>query len=619
MRRQKRTRGTWIGLALGVLIVLVLFLLSGESASGNAPPRRDREAGREELPPAWPEASPPRPVALPAAAERPAADSARTAGGLDTAAVASAAADTSRAFVADSSATAPGRIVGRVVDIHGVGIAEARVSNQPLRHVRGWRAQRTDHTGAFVFQAQQAGGYRLQARKQGLQESEVTVVTVEPGGDTHVELVVTPGRRLTGEVSADGVPVAGAWLSATKLWPLTSGFFAPRCIVQSGADGRYVMTGLAPGIWRVRAGVDSFSKKKIEVELGQGEETILDIDLHAGTRLHGQVFAPDGRPVAGPQVSFRTPDGELVASTAPLGPDGRYETSVGLPAPGEYVVVIERRGLAWGLVETIQLEAPGTHRRDFTLQPNGTLMGSVHDPAGRPVAGRRVRARHTLTGRIAASEPASAEGSFLLSGLLPGPYAVEVAGAPPLLVELPAGGTVRGLVLVANELARLHLTLHGAIPEVSYGAVLAPLGGGDPVEVERFPPVTPLDFRAQAPGRYELRAWSRPLAYFADPLLAQTTVSLVAGESLGISLTLAPSPSVEGVVHGEGPVPRRVFLRRDATGELLDTPVHPDRSFRLCLPAGTYTAWAAGDGHTGPAVDVDIGPGQAVALTLELP
>jgi hypothetical protein len=130
--------------------------------------------------------------------------------------------------VGDIVLRAAGGIEGRVVDDHGAGSCEMRVSvsgasagwdaqlasGAKPRHVSQFedRSVVTDHAGRFRITALARGSYRVSVRPSGHRDLIHTMVTVEDGVvRTGVELVVPAGQSITGTLAyPDGRAMTGS-------------------------------------------------------------------------------------------------------------------------------------------------------------------------------------------------------------------------------------------------------------------------------------------------------------------------------------------------------------------------------------------------------------------------
>ncbi len=208
------------------------------------------------------------------------------------------------------------------------------------------------------------------------------------------------------------------------------------------------------------------------IALGMGEErggVNLRLELTPLVRIQGMVVGPDGAPVPNVLVSVQRPGAPLLfsimrmamSSTSQTGPDGRFQ--IRRMAPGQYTLSARTgggpMGALAGLIGAAQPSAPApsvlwaTAEVSVTgqevtglvlqLQPGLTLSGRVVVNATRlpppDLTGSRVTAISTaaaadpisaLAGLGAASfgaQPVRPDGTFEVTGLVPGPYLINGA------------------------------------------------------------------------------------------------------------------------------------------------------------------------------------------------
>jgi RNA polymerase sigma factor (sigma-70 family) len=126
--------------------------------------------------------------------------------------------------------------------------------------------------------------------------------STEPGAQVELDLALETGAALAGLVRrADGTPAAGAHVAVIS----PEGARGERAAAVAGPDGRYRLTGLAPGWARVAASAwanprldDGFER----VQLAAGQDVDLDLRVPASANIRGVVRLVDGRPAAGALV-----------------------------------------------------------------------------------------------------------------------------------------------------------------------------------------------------------------------------------------------------------------------------------------------------------------------------
>jgi len=178
--------------------------------------------------------------------------------------------------------------------------------------------------------------------------------------------------------------------------------------------------------------------------------------------LSGQVRASSGGPVAGAAVTLADLSGRQLAVAA-TDATGQYRLAV--PGLGSYLVIVSAAGHQPSAGTVIAAGAGARH--DVVLRGGSGLAGTVRvEGTGRPVSGAMVTVADGR-GEIAGVTTTGADGSFSLSQLAEGHYALVVAATAytpvavhvvvkegePLRrdVELPASGRVAGTVLDAGS------------------------------------------------------------------------------------------------------------------------------------------------------------------------
>ncbi len=263
-----------------------------------------------------------------------------------------------------------------------------------------------------------------------------------------------PGAKVSGAVTdSNGQPLAGAPVTAADLLRQTGKDDKPPSAV-TGEDGRFTVSGLSPGRWRIviePADAESVSRE-LDVRSGSTND-IGALRARPGLPLSGTVSGPDGEPVSGARVQSWTADRRFrrILRTATSGKDGEFRLG-GMPAAPVDLIVRPPDGYA----PTVErgLEAP---RRDLliSLETAGHVSGQVRievaaarrGPA--PVVTLSARTDTGLTG-IAPIEvharPSDPEtGEFLLENVAPGTAVVVEASAAglwsePQTISVPAGG-----------------------------------------------------------------------------------------------------------------------------------------------------------------------------------
>jgi len=337
----------------------------------------------------------------------------------------------------------------------------------------------------FPLRPLTAGRYILTARMEWRKASEAHAVV--PAGaevDVTFSLAQDPGFFVRFVDDATSAPVPGIrtglpMRNAEEVMKLSSSPDAGSSF-QGGTDmeGRFYLTvPEVPGVYTVRFRATGHAGWRtdgtthalgerwpvVEVPAG-GLEADAVIRLVRGRGVEGRVTDASGAPVSGATIAAIDARGAQRRGRTDADADGRYSIAgISLPgAPACSIRVLARassRDLAWAEAETtLAPDAPGA-QVDFTLGPAATLVGKVVDAEGRPVESLTVEAAPTpIEGRRpssprldATSGRTSADGTFRLEGLRPGPNDVRIFGGSSYIpvrsgLALPPGETAIDLV-----------------------------------------------------------------------------------------------------------------------------------------------------------------------------
>jgi RNA polymerase sigma factor (sigma-70 family) len=259
----------------------------------------------------------------------------------------------------------------------------------------------------------------------------------EAGGGA-IALAV-PATGISGTVrllDAGDPPAEGARIAV-----IAEGEARHAAVATAGADGRYAITDLLPGWYRVFAWKESWTDEgaagRVPVEVRAGEASRIDLVLVPGIIVTGRVVeAGTGKPISGASVDiaslqFATTDGE-----------GRYRLE-GAPAMQTRISAIAA-GFARKTVE-IDLGPEDRPVVPIELEPGGMVEGTVIGPEGhpapraevlasllRPGADLWIRARSDAGGRYRIEGIPISERNVRLSASLAGLFhgSTELAAFP---------------------------------------------------------------------------------------------------------------------------------------------------------------------------------------------
>lgn len=356
-----------------------------------------------------------------------------------------------------------GTITGRVTDaatglpIAGMKIAAAGVSSDH------YSSTRTNGDGKYVLMGIPPGAYRIQTRTIGDEQDYIQetydnrlswddgdLVTVEGKQSVAgIDFSLSRGTTISGRVvDADtGLPVAKI---EVRVRNIEDGYPEPRA--RTGPDGRYEITGIAPGIYRVhisrysRDYVREFYNDKrgwddanLVSVVGTRPVQGIDFALELGGTISGRLTDADtGLPIIDIHVEAQ-PDGwDGTEAYGRTDADGTY-TLRGL-ATGAYRILA--RAQEKGYVEVyydhkLRGDDPdliivngreSIEGADFDLKLGATISGRVMDGGtGLPIAGMDVRAGPIGGSHLSWSNTDS-DGRYVLTGIPDGLIEVEVGG-----------------------------------------------------------------------------------------------------------------------------------------------------------------------------------------------
>lgn len=266
--------------------------------------------------------------------------------------------------------------------------AELSVPSTPIA------ARTSDAQGVAHFERLAPGGLQVFADR-----GEALPAEVVAGAERELVLALPAGLSVRGIVrDPAGRPLAGAELWLLAPWSPYDGFGMSR-VARSDATGHFELRDV-PLERDLGATADGYGPSKIVTLARPHAQSLLELVLTPeGGALAGRVVDEAGRGVAGAEVSFgglgfdrglKQPGGER--SWAPRGTetdaDGRFVLS-GL-ARGARPLEVRARGFP--LWSDVVDPAAVAGEIPVRLVPGATVVGTVRDAAGQPVAHAFVRA-----------------------------------------------------------------------------------------------------------------------------------------------------------------------------------------------------------------------------------
>jgi len=246
---------------------------------------------------------------------------------------------------------------------------------------------RSDAKGEFRVHGVQPGTLHVVASHPEHCDSELTEVAVAPGGIANIQLRLSQGGRITGNVdpSQGQVSVRQIDLFSFNLtvgWRSTKSDKAGKFTIDNVIPQAYVIELRPEGYPEVHAGKEGQGvRKRITVRNGETTNVVLGEDRGA-INVTGIVMC-QGKPVAGIEVSAEPKEGgEDRQRSVTTGPDGRFELVVN--GAGEYVFRV-RAG--WSYAHLDRMVENRNGKTEVNLEvPGGAISGVVFSANGKPVA-----------------------------------------------------------------------------------------------------------------------------------------------------------------------------------------------------------------------------------------
>lgn len=371
------------------------------------------------------------------------------------------------------------QLIGRVVDPEGVPLAGVRL--RTVSRSERWGPPRTglsdsvtDAEGRFALRDFRSGeSVSIFTEHPGYADSRLS--NVEVPAPEPLEIVLQPAARIRGIVlDPQGRPVENAQIRADRT-AQSWGFGRPSTN-RTDSEGRFTVSDVEPGEITVMAWAEGYLRDAmVHLDVAPGGRIDgVEITLHPGATVSGQVTGPDGEPLIQARV-------HLVRQDSPRSPgdgmeltdgDGRYRLDGIATGPQTFGA---HHGDHPPTVRDLEVR-PGENRLDFRLETGSRVSGRVLDSGGSPVAGVAVRLQ-PLSHAESRQEISRSDGSFALLGVPDGAYRMygshrelgETSLEEPLTlrgddlsgIELryEGGSTIRGRILGLNldELAAIRV------------------------------------------------------------------------------------------------------------------------------------------------------------------
>jgi hypothetical protein len=497
------------------------------------------------------------------------------------------------------------RIAGRVVDPRGTGIAGARVRaiREPGDAPPGGvapgddaREIATDAVGAFALGLPR-GRWLIRAAGTGFSDT-ATVVDVPGSGE--ITLTLAAVGRIAGQVfGVDGAPApADIVLAGSGVWPART--------VRAGADGRFVLEAVPPGIYEVQArGESGSAEPRRGLEIAAGGRAILSFHLAPGETMLGRVVdAETEAPIASAEIVVMEEALGVAPRALRTSADGSFRIvglrdqshSLTIHADG-YVPVIAR---TWEPGEALQV----------TMERGATLSGVVLDGRRRPIAGARLE----VLGEMGDHQPIAMEGARVAfrgevfrSHEEVGHELATVIGALPVTDDVPAiplappPGSETAFASIAPPSGA-----RSTIAAMPTNAAFVTAGDGT------------FTITGVPPGHVQVTARQNGYA----PASSDRIWVAAGGERRNVEIVLSPAGRIEGRVldeRGRGAGEILIEHRSDAEPWPRVTFTDDRGAFTLSDVAGAVTLRAMLPGRAPIQVRVDVAPGAAERTTIQIP
>lgn len=315
------------------------------------------------------------------------------------------------------------------------------------------KAKQDELEAAFM---EEAGPFAGALREQLLANADISVgprwtarATDIAAGTSDVVMTLEPPMAIEGFVRDEtGAPVTTFTIEADPVRDSLQFLPGVDDIEESFEDpgGAFVLEGLQPGRWRIRAEADGYAATGDEVVISLPDERdTIEIVLARASRISGVVLDPSGQPV--PEADVRTGSRGGFRGAGRVERSKRRSTTTDaegtftledVPAEG---TVVGASAEGWADSDMLPIDPQaGDELTGLVLQLKlgGTLTGEVLSTDG-PVGATRVRYNSMSalsTGAVTTEE----DGTFRVEHLTPGTYQVMVEPDPDAFLSMMEDG-----------------------------------------------------------------------------------------------------------------------------------------------------------------------------------
>jgi len=249
--------------------------------------------------------------------------------------------------------------------------------------------------GDYSFEVPRPGTYMLMVQLQNRVGFKVSVTVPEGAADVQQDVDVPTGQIsgiVVDAVTGTGVSDAqvGAFAAGGVEGSMSALFQSLQAMAQSDGEGRFTLTGIAPGAYSIRVFSSGYAHGRVDgVEVAERRPARdVRIPLSRGVSLRVRVLDDAGAPVARAMAFLRDAAGTIIPGVRQpsSGADGVLELAD--IAPGAYKVMVIQSSYAPS-EQAVRVEAEGTPSVEpvFRLAPGGKIEVSVVARRGGPVEG----------------------------------------------------------------------------------------------------------------------------------------------------------------------------------------------------------------------------------------